>query len=55
MKLIKLMLKEGWPLLGHHLWNYSKGEIELGREMINYTGNNVSYVKGGDIRPAFLY
>ena len=36
------------------LWNYSKGGIELGREMFNYTSTNVSYDKGADIRAAFL-
>ena len=42
------------PLLGHHLWNYSNGRIELGREMYNYTSTNVSYAKDADIRAAFL-
>ena len=48
------ILKEERPLLGHHLWNYSKGGIELGREMVNYTSNNVSYAKDVDIITAFL-
>ena len=30
------------------------GGIELGREMVNYTSNNVSYAKDVDIITAFL-
>ena len=30
------------------------GGIELGREMVNYTSNNVSYAKDDDIKAAFL-
>ena len=54
--LLGLKISEGRnrPLLGHHLWNYSKGGIELGRDMVNYTSNNVSYAKDVDIITAFL-
>ena len=36
------------------MWNYSKGGIELGRELVNYTSTNVSYAKDADIIAAFL-
>ena len=39
---------------GCPMWNYSKGGIDLGREMVNYTSTNVSYANDADIIAAFL-
>jgi hypothetical protein len=56
MKLIVIGLlglkisEEVRPLLGHHLWNYSRDRIELRREMDDYTSINVSYTKGAGVK-----